>query len=111
MRRLWYLAAPASWVFFTVMWHLSTTRWDAGFAIYVGGSVIFFCIGFSLLIAGLVKREGIFALCGIVTFVPLLIGLQLSHDIDEIGACPVPLSLLIVDAQTQKPIPNALVRI
>jgi hypothetical protein len=113
MKLFSYVAALGSWTSFLVLQYLYVTRLAAGPAIYVGGSIIFFCIAAFLLVASWRKRQQSLAWVAGVLFLPWLVcgGLHHVQDIDEIGANEVPLTFVVVDAESQKPIPNALIQI
>jgi len=112
MKPFSYLSAFASWAFFVVMWYLSHTSWESGWTIFLGGSIIFSCISVFLLGASLWKRQGRLTVFGFILLLPVLLGgLFVCQGIGEIGAQEEPLTFIVVDAETQKPIPNALVRL
>jgi len=110
MKRLSYLAVLASWVFFVVMAYFAWTTLIGGVTIFWIGSVVFYCIGGSLLFARQTRKPGI-----LVLLPGLVCGLDVwgsrNSSLDEIGAHEVLLTFNVVDAETQKPIPNALVRV
>jgi hypothetical protein len=112
MKPLSYLSALASWSFFVVMGYLSHTRWESGWTIFLGGSIMFCCISVFLLGASLWKRQVKPALFGFVVLLPVLLGgLYVRQEIREIGGREEPLTFIVVDAGTQKPIANAMVRL
>ena len=110
MKYLAHLAALASWVFFIVMGYFGSNTLEGGASIFWIGSVVFYCIGGYLLVA----RQGKLARSGILVLLPgLMCGLAMVDNggLAEIGSRNFPLTFKVVDAETQKPIPNALVRI
>jgi hypothetical protein len=118
MKQLYSLWALASWIFFGAMNHLASTRLEIGFTIFRGGSVVVCCMGVYLMVASLWKRQGKLAFVGIIILLPALIcwllaffGLGNWWAIGEIGGRELPMTIIVVDEETQKPISNALVRI
>src|ERR1700678_1057860 len=95
MKPSFYLLPGASWVFFAVMGYLSTTTLEHGLAAFWAGSAIFLCVSLFFFGMSLWKRQGQFALAGILVIVPFLVlvfFLEMMGPLGRIGVRAVPLS-------------------
>lgn len=114
IKYLSYLLVLASWTFFAVLGYFAVTTLEGGLTIFWIGAVVFSCIGGYLLSASLWRREGRLARLGLLVLLPgfVLVGVMfMDSGMRAIGVQPVPLTFTLVDSETQKPIPNASVRI
>jgi hypothetical protein len=112
MKHVSYLSALASWAFILLVRCLLGRDWTPTPLLFLGGAAVFLCIGLYLMGHGVFKQRNGFIVAGVFVVIPqCLCGFGLCQRIAEIGGRPIPLRIVVLDARSLRPIPNAVVRV